>query len=351
MRRRDTPIDPRNGADREDFARLAGCSPHSQCVINNGKRPGRNETVRPVLAQKIDAAIEKYMPDKNRLAFETVGPFVREIVRMAEPTTYDNARRLLSMVCGITIWQWMRSGCELTPERILSDNLIAKYVDTVLINHSPSYRFDTTRILGTLATKLTGERTHRLTLPAAPPLAPYTSAELAELNSWRLGLPTSLAKRNAATLLSLGAGAGLTPAEIITARREDVSVVGDDDRVIAVRGDRARSVPVRREWVRVLDLARTTDESLLFHGYDFEEYPARPIASFISAHPAKVQPTLTRLRSGWIANLIDANIPDGLIAELAGVDVVTVARYYPYARQATLEAHFDAVTGIQAVTR
>ncbi len=73
----------------------------------------------------------------------------------------------------------MRSGCDLSPERVLRDKLIGKYVATELRHLAPSTRFDVTRILGTLTTKLTGEPTHRLTLQAGPPKAPYSSAELA----------------------------------------------------------------------------------------------------------------------------------------------------------------------------
>ncbi len=316
-------------------------------------KPHRRKTPTPAIAAEIDTAITNFLPDKNRAAFAVVGPFVRELVRAAEPTTFDNARRLLTFVSRFVIWEWMRSGCELSPERVLRDKLIGKYVATELRHLAPSTRFDVTRILGTLTTKLTGEPTHRLTLQAGPPKAPYSSAELAELNSWRTGLPTGLSRRNAAVLLSLGAGAGLNPAELIAVERQDITHTAEGDRFVSVRGERARSVPVRREWVPVLDLACESRDGLLFHGYEFDEYPPRPITSFITAHPGKVRLTPQRLRSGWIVKLIDEGVPDNLIARLAGINVPTVARYYHHARPTSIEANLAAITGAgrQAVTR
>ncbi|TCK59231.1 site-specific recombinase XerC [Curtobacterium sp. PhB136] len=351
MRRRDTPSDPRNRADQKGFAQLARCSPHSQCVINNGKRQERNETVQPVLAQKIDDAIEKYRPIINRGTYDHVGPFVRDVVRTMSPTTYDNARRLLSMVSGLTSWRWTRTGCDLTPERIFRDSTISLYVNTVLANHSHAYRFDTTRHLGAVTTRLTGERTSRLAPPASVRLAPYTSAEMAQLHSWQIALPTAQARRNGAALLALGAGAGLTPAEIIAVRRSDIST-DSNRRWVTVRGAAERHVPVKDQWVRTLDQALASDEDLLFHGYDFEEYAPRPIQSFITANPGPVRLTPIRLRSGWIVSLLNAHIPLDVVAEIAGFSSLTsITDYFAHATSANIDGWLDAIAGPLRATR
>jgi len=309
---------------------------------------------RPIdasVAKKIDDAIENYMPIINRAAFETTAPLVREVVRAMEPTTHSNTRRLLSMVSGLTSWRWMRTGCDLIPERVFRDSTISLYVNTVLAKHSHVYRFDTTRHLGAVTTRLTGERTSRLAPPASVRLAPYTSEEMAQLHSWQISLPTAQAQRNGATLLALGAGAGLTPAEIIAVRTSDVTV-DNDRRWVTVRGANERSVPVKAQWVRTLDQALATNEDLLFHGYEFEEYAPRPIQSFITSHPGPVRLTPTRLRSGWIVSLLNAHVPLDVVAEVAGfTSLASITDYFAHAASANVNDHLDAITGVSGATR
>lgn len=303
------------------------------------------------MAKKIDDAIENYMPIINRAAYATTGPLVREVVRTVAPTTYANTRRLLSLVAGLVSWRWMHTGCELTPERVFRDSTISLYVNTVLKSHSAVYRFDTTRHLGAVTTLLTGERTRRLAPPASRRLAPYTSAEMAQLHSWQIALSTAQARRNGAALLALGAGAGLTPAEIIAVRTSDI-VVDGDRRWVTVRGASERSVPVSAKWIRTLDQALTTDEEFLFHGYEFEEYAPRPIQSFISAHPGPVRLTPTRLRSGWIVSLLNANVPLDVIAEVAGfTSLASITDYYAHASSTNIADHLDTITGIAGASR
>lgn len=303
------------------------------------------------VAKKIDDAIENYMPQINRAAYATTGPFVREVLRAVAPTTYSNTRRLLSMVAGLVSWRWLHTGCDLTPERVFRDSTISLYVNTVLKSHSAVYRFDTTRHLGAVTTLLTGERSSRLAPPASRRVAPYTSAEMAQLHSWQIALSTAQARRNGATLLALGAGAGLTPAEIITVRTSDI-VVDGDRRWVTVRGTSERNVPVSAKWIRTLDQALTTDEDLLFHGYEFEEYAPRPIQSFISAHPGPVRLTPARLRSGWIVGLLNANVPLDVIADVAGfTSLASIADYYAHASSTNISDHLDAITGISGTSR
>ncbi|WIE62680.1 tyrosine-type recombinase/integrase [Curtobacterium sp. MCLR17_032] len=302
-------------------------------------------------AKKIDDAIENYVPIINRAAYATTGPLVREVVRAMAPTSYSNTRRLLSMVAGLVSWRWMHTGCDLTAERVFRDSTISLYVNTVLQSHSDVYRFDITRHLGAVTTRLTGERTSRLAPPPSQRLAPYTSAEMAQLHSWQIALSTAQARRNGAALLALGAGAGLTPAEIIAVRTSDI-VVDGDRRWVTVRGASERSVPVSAKWIRTLGQALTTDEDLLFHGYEFEEYAPRPIQSFISAHPGPVRLTPTRLRSGWIVSLLNANVPLDVIAEVAGFTALaSVTDYYAHASSTNINDYLDTITGVAGATR
>jgi len=265
--------------------------------------------------------ISRYRPLKSPVQWHAVRRMVMTVALEMKPTTWEQARRLMSMTGRYAPWLWSIKGIEPEPRRYFNEANIWYYVERALGKHSESYRWGTVRQLGIIAERLNGKSVKR---HAAPNLAgasrPFKQAELAAVHSWAISLSTDLKIRNACAIVSLGAGAGLSSAAIAAAAVGDVEVIAGNTWV-RVGGARPRKVPVLSPWDTTLERAvsgRAASE-LLFQGYRLEEYPPRAIQTFLTEHPGRVRPTVSRLRTSWIVRHLNNGVPVAALVQAAGL--------------------------------
>ncbi|WP_181432962.1 MULTISPECIES: site-specific integrase [unclassified Curtobacterium] len=303
------------------------------------------------MADRIDQRIQKFQPQVNRHVYEVIRNDVIALARASEPRSISDARRAMTMLNGFVSSVYTNVGGDLTADALLRPSVIIRYLNTDTLHIRYVSRFDIARFLGTLTERLTGRQVMRLAPPPSTRSKPYTNAELGKLVSWAGSMNSELQARNAWALLALGAGCGLTAAEIASCRRSDVELI-DGIWWVNVSGERARRVPARRQWASALELACDHSEEYLFHGYRLDEYPPRMIQSFVSDHPAEVRLSPLRLRSGWIVGLIDNGVPPTYIAALAGLaNVSSLNDYFAFAAPSALTDHLQAIVGGREVTR
>jgi len=238
------------------------------------------------------------------------------------------------MTARFHLWLWTTTGAVLTLERAYTQRNIDRYLDTELKFHSARHRWGVSRQLVKIGRNLADADLIGLPEPDGTRRPPFTSKQIASMHSWANSLNTPLKRRNAWAILGLAGGAGLTSAEIIRVRVADITV-NDAVVFVTVRGKRARAVPVRHAWVKVLlrsIAGREEPDELLFRGYNDGEYEGRSLQSFLTDHPAPTRPTPSLLRTGWILHHINNNIPAPVIKELAGLpDFTALGRYYDHA--------------------
>lgn len=294
--------------------------------------------------------ISRYRPQKSPVQWQAVRRMVMTVALEMEPTTWEQARRLMSMTGRFSTWLWSIKGLDPDQRRYFSEANIWYYVERALGNHSESYRWGTVRQLGVIAERLNGGAVKRHPAPnLAGASRPFKQTELAAVHSWAISLSTALKIRNACAIVSLGAGAGMRSAEIAAATVGDVLTVGGGTWV-NVRGENPRRVPVLSPWETVLQrsVAGRHADDLLFQGYRLEEYPPRAIQTFLTEHPSRVRATVSRLRTSWIVRHLNAGVPVAALVKAAGLaHAGGLEKYLGFAEQPDLDDCADLFFGAE----
>lgn len=289
-----------------------------------------------------------YCPKASRVAWRAVREFTLATALASRPSTFDQTRRLLSMTARFHIWAWTTGVHSLTAETVYTQNRIDRYLDTELRTRSASHRWGTSRQLVSVGKALADRSLQTIRTPEFAGPSPFTTTDVASMHSWARSLSTEHSRQNASILLGLAGGAGLTSEEIIAARVGDIEV--QDTKVfVHVRTGRRRRVPVRQAWAKVLMRGidgRVAATEPLFIGYRFPEYPPRLIQQFLDKHPAKVRPTVSRLRTTWILHHLSAGVPVDALSEFAGfTSPVALVRYIAHMPSRPADTFIDMFIG------
>ena len=143
-------------------------------------------------------------------------------------------------------------------------------------------------------------------LPRERAKAPYTAAEIGGFLALADAQPTRERRMRAAGLVCLGAGAGLIRAGLRDVRGTDVTA-RSGGLVVAVRGGRARTVPVlSRYHARLLAAARFAGTALICGGAD----PGRrnitgPLITALDGGTGLPRLDTSRLRATWLAEVAE----------------------------------------------
>lgn len=296
--------------------------------------------------------IRGYCPRRRTGAWDEVQSFVVDCVLKMAPTTPTNARRLMTMTALYVTWMWAVTGSALTVSRVFKSHLVDRYVAEQLSDRSPVYRYDTVRQLAAIGQRLGGVHIERRPLPDESGSArPYSADEFAMLYSWATTLSTPFKRQNAAALLGLSAGAGLSAQEVMDANVDDI-VVDGGRLFVAVRGDRARLVPVRREWTRLLTLSTTHRTSgYLFRAHRLDEYEPHGLQRFLSDNPGQIRPSAARLRAGWIISQINSNLPLSVLLQITGfASLGSLQPYLEHTKCHPIYDHLSLIIGEQAAS-
>lgn len=290
----------------------------------------------PQIPDYVSRIIVKYTPNSTAMAgaWSAVRPFTIQTAAAMLPNSFDVTRRLMTMSAPFHMWMWARTGTELTVARLYTQNNIDRFLNETHKHNSPAHRWGVSRQLVKIGRELADADLISVSAPSGNVRSPFTSKQLASMHSWANSLTTEKKRQKAWALLGLAGGAGLTAAEIVEARVSDIIRAGDAV-LVNVVGKRARQVPVRHAWARVLlrsiEGREGTDERL-FRGPRIEEYPPRIIQIFLTDHPAPVRPTPAALRVAWLLNHINNHVPVQVLRDVAGYDHYdSLMRYYEHA--------------------
>ena len=186
-------------------------------------------------------------------------------------------------------------------------------------------------------------------LGGSDPTAPYTAKEVVTLKSWAIAQTTAERRSNAESLLALGLGAGLAGRKIVNLTIGDIRA-DDDGVLITVCGERARVVPVLREWERALveRVGACQDETWAFR----EQHAGgnrNLITDFVSRSEGKIQLQARRMHATWIVQHLEAGTPLVPLMRAAGLQSPeALDRFFKFVREPDLRfcrnALRDAVT-------
>lgn len=290
----------------------------------------------PQLPELAAPIIVKFRPNSAAQAgaWSATRSFTVETAAAMLPHSFDVTRRRMTMSASFHMWVWARTGAELTIPRVYTQSNIDRFLENVHKNRSEGHRWGVSRQLVKIGRELADADLIAIPAPNGKVRSPFTTKQIASMHSWANSLTTVNKRQNDQALLGLAGGAGLTAAEIVEVRVCDIHRDGDVV-FVNVAGKRARRVPVRHAWARVLLRSidgRVDASERAFRGPRIAEYPPRIIQSFLTDHPAPVRPTPAALRAAWLLHHINNNEPLPVLRDVAGFDhYTTLVRYYEHA--------------------
>jgi integrase len=228
--------------------------------------------------------------------------FARRVVPLAAPAGQERAKNLL-WAAGKLADYAIRLGLELVPEVVLHPSTAERFT-----RRAPGLSGVARRTLRTNL-RFIGRRVVPQLYPADMPLPrerakqPYSPAQIAGYLALADAQPTAKRRMRAAGLVCLGAGAGLIRADLRDVRGSDV-IARSGGLVVAVRGRRARTVPVLpRYHARLRASAWSAGTGLIYGGADpGRRNIANPLISALDGGTGLPRLDTSRLRATWLAD-------------------------------------------------
>ena len=290
--------------------------------------------------------IESYTPKMKPEYWAVIEVFVRAAITDAQPDRFTTAQPWLSNVAQLVLWCWRSECLELERETVFAPATIFRFMESRTDLESGSratVRSTLLRISERLIGPTEGVRDVRRYTNMQGKI-PYTKAERISLRSFMRGQGTEYRRRNVRVIIALGAGAGLTPSELMLIHTKHVEDTGDA-LLVHVPGSRARTVPVFAEWEELLreSLAEANPDMPLVLSSRGKFRYANAIPDFLySCNGHGTRPHCQRLRSTWIVALLNAHTPINLVLEAAGVtEISTLGRYLKYLEPVAVESKTD----------
>lgn len=253
--------------------------------------------------------IEGYTPDLPSEGWAHVRRFVLDIVDATSSDLSYPLPSLINAVAHHVDWCVNVGGLKMAREELFRREVIGAAV-AMMPTRSPSTRGRRRSLLLRV-----GEALGVIPVPveltplaAATPTTPYTTNEVAQLETWARLQRNAETARSARVLIALGVGAGLPTRELGGVRAVDIL---DDGTRVRVVGAAARIVPVADDWADELNELSTLapeGSTLLFH-----PGVARSknfVTIFVSrCIGAGIRPTTQRMRSTWLVNRLAEGTP------------------------------------------
>lgn len=278
-------------------------------------------TFRPVMAGPHWAAIESV---------------VREAVTHYGPHDVNQAHRHLSSASKFALWIWKVGSVPLEPDVMFTDGAVERFMSEGVsppgrTPFAPTTRNQIRKQLLHLANSYSVNSEYRRKKTfARVPRGPYSDRQLAEFSSWAAMQPTPIRYSNAHALLGLAEGAGLTASEIANCLVSDVSV-DSLGAVVTIRGPKLRTVHIDESNVSTLLVALEDRRQgdFVYEGNRNRQTPATLVSGADWTGPER--PTATRLRTTWIVERLNANVPPKLVLAMAGLaDKSALSEYLPF---------------------
>ena len=231
--------------------------------------------------------------------------FARQVVPLAAPGGQERAKNLL-WAAGQLAGYAASLGLDLAPEVVFRPSVIERFARA-----APGLSGVARRTLRTNQRFIARRAVPQLH-PADVPLprerakAPYTATEISGFLALADAQPAAGRRMRAAGLVCLGAGAGLIRGDLRTVRGSDV-IARSGGLVVAVRGRRARAVPVlSRYQAPLLAAARFAGSGIITGGAD----PGRrnltnPLITALDGGSGLPRLDTSRLRATWLRDCAD----------------------------------------------
>lgn len=266
--------------------------------------------------------IETYTSTLPSATWQQMSEFVRGTVltRFATGRAARDTERALHALTGFADWVLFTGIGELDPS-VLRTDVIDAYTARRLAEVTPAVAERERKLLRTLGGIENGPESRRLTT-SAPPSQPYSPDEQNQIRRWTEWQSTDPRRGQCRAIAALGLGCGLTSSEMLSARVEDVLILGDGMAAIAVAG---RTVPVTAEWNDALISRLRGEQGSHLIGPRIQSRGPKALNSFIASfgHPA---PSPQRMRATWLLNHINGQTPLNTLIEAAGLTSPDVLR-------------------------
>ncbi|WP_262002336.1 hypothetical protein [Microbacterium sp. Mcb102] len=185
---------------------------------------------------------------------------------------------------------------------------------------------------------------HRTRTTSSPADIPYTSQEQQLIRLWAAFQPTELQQRNASALAVLSLGCGLTAAEAMAARVQDIVLDADGPCIVAPE----RVVPAAHDWGDVL-----RDLDGCGHDDEFLVAPKRTMRSAASvledlrrSGTGDIVPTPQRMRNTWLVERMNAGVPLQTVVWASGLTTAhSLLRLIPHTRAQTPDERTRSLGG------
>lgn len=316
--------------------------------LHTGGRNQRREV-------SVATAIADYTPDIPKGEWAVIEAFVRGAVTDCGVGTPYSARELLVVAARLVWWCWRTAGLPLDRGVIFHRDTIAEYIAHGCPQMSPASAGNRRSQLLRMSELLLPlqQRTSRLApLPPSDALPPYPPAEVVALRSWANGQNTQYRCEQCNLLLALGLGAGLSNAEILSARAEHIRC-DEAGVLVEVTGRRARFVPVLASWESALvdyaSIGHLNPKQFVFRPRRTSSH-SNTIGNFVDkVVDGRVHPTAQRMRVTWMVTHLAAGTPVKPLIVAAGLDSLeALTRYLQFVPDADItqiRREFRAVTG------
>ncbi|GAA1955303.1 hypothetical protein [Agromyces allii] len=264
----------------------------------------------------------EYHPELHVEHWPHVRSFVLETLAAARGRTAYSEKELAAALGPYALWCWRTGSAIDTSEQMLNVAVIEYYIAEGLTGYTKAGRGTIRSRLLRLAEAFGPDVKLRQPLRAYSgpnPSKPYALLDQAGFTSWARSQGTRLRSANAAVLLSLGFGAGLSNEEIISVRRGDI-IPDELGLLLDLKGKRSRRIPVLELWSPALlqaSWAGEPDEWAFLPGRHYRS--ANLTGLFISKSDAPVRLQTRRMRATWIVHHLNRGTPAVPLLEASGL--------------------------------
>lgn len=261
-----------------------------------------------------------YRPQLPKRDWDAIAPYVHDVVARAEPLVTYDARELYPAVTRLAHFTRVEYA-PLADASVFDPYMVNRFITHHLAGYNRASRNTIRARLRRVSEALLGDDAigKFKALGKADAVTPYSVAEQASLESWSRAQTSEERRTSAAALLSLGFGAGLTGAEIIRQRLEDISEAGAT-LIARVAGENERDVPVHHEWDAGL---RARLQFMGREGWTFRTDQRggniNLITDFVSRTGPEVPLQTRRMRATWLVGHLEAGTPLKALLRIAGL--------------------------------
>jgi hypothetical protein len=254
--------------------------------------------------------------------------FVADAITLTLPQTVYTVEALVGPVTLFVYWAVFVVGCDQDAHIIFDRDLIESYVrDELPATHSDGTRRNHRAWITRVAEAVNPNKNPRAPMPlnARSMKTPYTEKEVIALNRWSAGQRTAYLRSNAAVLVALGMGAGLTSIEIAQLTGNAVTV-HDDGMVeinVIVKGEFKRRIVVINTFESILTEHLTTVKPDAFVFLPQRTRTENDVVSAFVARTSRPKGTphvsVQKMRNSWFVTHMTNRVDVLTLMEAAGL--------------------------------